>query len=189
MGIIGSRKTFVNHLDTSVSKCILYRFFFLCVCVKTFRLYLDQGFGEGKGNENGNFRWSNRLGPLDHLSFPFPFLSPNPWSKHDLSFMLSSLEEFLLSSKWNCWLPCIHHSSVKGNVAQILLLQFVVQVHPYIDGRESSPQPQTVITSVNSCNCSKVNFMFTSIFHYRIGSKLCYKLMSSWIARLLPKSL
>ena len=47
---------------------------------------MDQGFSEEKRNENEKVRRSNRLGPLDHLPFPFPFHfpSPNTWSKHCL---------------------------------------------------------------------------------------------------------
>ena len=56
-------------------------------CFKSFhfrrlflRLYLDQGFDEGKENENGKVKRSNCSGPLDPLTFPFsfPFPSTNP---------------------------------------------------------------------------------------------------------------
>ena len=40
--------------------------------LKPSRLYLDQGFDEGKGNENGKVRQSNRSGPLDLFPFPLP---------------------------------------------------------------------------------------------------------------------
>ena len=54
--------------------------------INTFRLYLDQGFGEGKGNENEKVRRSNRSGLLNPLSFSFlfPYPSPSPSSKHSL---------------------------------------------------------------------------------------------------------
>ena len=48
-------------------------------------LYLYQEFGEGKWNENGKVRGSNYSEPLDPL--PFPFFSPNPWSKHILRIL------------------------------------------------------------------------------------------------------
>ena len=52
------------------------------------RLCLDQGFCEGKRNGNAKGWWFNGPEWLDRLtfpfSFPFPFLSPNPWSKYGL---------------------------------------------------------------------------------------------------------
>ena len=46
------------------------------------RLCLDQGFGGGKWNENRKGKWSNGPERLDLLTFPFPFPSSNPGSKH-----------------------------------------------------------------------------------------------------------
>ena len=48
---------------------------------------MDQGFGEGKWNENGKVWWSNRLIP-DPLVFP----SLNPWFKHSPEERSSDLE-------------------------------------------------------------------------------------------------
>ena len=49
------------------------------------RLYLDQRFGNRKGN--GQVRRPNHSEALNHLPFPFPFPSTNPESKHNIRIL------------------------------------------------------------------------------------------------------
>ena len=107
----------------------LFVYFFLSFFFFSPQAVLGSRIWWGKANGKVKVRGSNYSGPLDLLTFPFSFPSPNPWSKHSLKkFILESLCDCNISEKiliiilfW--WTGCTSPLALDGQDMKLISIK------------------------------------------------------------------